>query len=119
MVSDIFGATSSKHETFADTWASLGYNVYLPELLVEPYNGEMDMGKIVASIKSQDFEVMKSRFEGVSKYLEEKGHKRFFVIGFCWGVWFAFKMSTLFDNIVAIGGMHPSLGVEQIFGGSP
>lgn len=37
---------------------------------------------------------MKSRFEGLSKYLEEKGHKNFFVISFCWGVWFAFKMAT-------------------------
>lgn len=26
-------------------------------------------------------------------------------------------MSTEFDNIIAIGGMHPSLGVEQMFGG--
>ena len=55
MASDIFGATSGKHEAFADTWASFGYNVYLPELLVEPYNGEMDLGKIIASIKSQNF----------------------------------------------------------------
>lgn len=54
---------------------------------------------------------MKSRFEGVLKYLEEKGHKRIFVIGFCWGLWFAFKMATQFDNIIAIGGMHPSLGL--------
>ena len=26
-------------------------------------------------------------------------------------------MSTLFDNIIAIGGMHPSLGIEQFLGG--
>ena len=69
------------------------------------------MEKILASIKSQDFEKMRSRFEGVLKYLEEKGHKRVFVIGFCWGLWFAFKMATQFDNIIAIGGMHPSLGL--------
>ena len=111
MVSDIFGSTSGQHEAFADTFATFGYNVYLPELLVEPYNGEMDMGKIVASIKGQDFGVMRARFEGLVKYLEEKGQKRFFVVGFCWGVWFAFKMACEFDHIVAIAGMHPSLGV--------
>ena len=55
LVSDIFGATSGKHEAFADTWASFGYDVYLPELLTEPYNGEMDMGKIVACIKNQNY----------------------------------------------------------------
>jgi dienelactone hydrolase len=46
------------------------------------------------SIKNQNFNVMKQRFVGVAKYLEEKGHNKFFVIGFCWGVWFAFKMAT-------------------------
>jgi hypothetical protein len=28
-------------------------------------------------------------------------------------------MAIEFDNIIAIGGMHPSLGLEQIFGGDP
>lgn len=50
-------------------------------------------------------------------YLEEKSHKHFFVIGFCWGVWFSFKMATLFERITAIGGMHPSLGIEKFLGG--
>lgn len=27
-------------------------------------------------------------------------------------------MATQCDNIIAIGGMHPSLGIEQIFGGN-
>jgi len=42
-VSDIFGATSGFHEAIADTYASFGYNVYLPELLTDPYTGEMNM----------------------------------------------------------------------------
>ena len=82
-----------------------------------PYDGEMDMGKIVASIKSQNEESMKGRFAVLEKYLQEKGSKKFFVIGFCWGVWLAFKLATQFDSIIAIGGMHPSLGLEQVFGG--
>lgn len=69
------------------------------------------------SIKNQNFNVMKQRFVGVAKYLEEKGHNKFFVIGFCWGVWFAFKMATQVDNIICIGGMHPALGLEHTFGG--
>jgi len=54
---------------------------------------------------------MKQRFTGVTQYLSEKGHKKFFVIGFCWGVWFSFKMAIDLDNIIAIGGMHPALGL--------
>jgi dienelactone hydrolase len=54
---------------------------------------------------------MRERFSGVAKYIEQQGFPKFYVIGFCWGVWFAFKMATEFDNIIAIGGMHPSLGV--------
>jgi dienelactone hydrolase len=58
MVSDIFGATSGYHEAVADTYASLGYNVYLPELLSDPYTGEMDIGKIMANIKGQNVKLM-------------------------------------------------------------
>ncbi len=94
MISDIFGATSSNHESFADTWASMGYNVYLPQLLVEPCTGDVVMEKIIATIKSQPFDIMRQRFVDFNKYLEEKGHKRYFVIGFCWGVWFGFKMAA-------------------------
>jgi dienelactone hydrolase len=60
---------------------------------------------------------MKGKFSALEKYLQEKGHKKFFVIGFCWGVWFSFKLATQFGSIIAIGGMHPSLGLEQVFGG--
>lgn len=38
IISDIFGATSGRHQSVADTFAELGYNVYLPEILVNPYN---------------------------------------------------------------------------------
>jgi dienelactone hydrolase len=49
--SDIFGANSSRHFSVADTYASFGYNVYLPELLVKPYALEViDMDKIMKVI---------------------------------------------------------------------
>lgn len=35
--SDIFGATSGRHRNVADIFASLHYDVYLPEILVTPY----------------------------------------------------------------------------------
>lgn len=30
IISDIFGATSARHQSVADTYSELGYNVYLP-----------------------------------------------------------------------------------------
>ena len=43
IVSDIFGATSGRHQAVADIFAAEGYNVYMPEILSPPYNGGMDM----------------------------------------------------------------------------
>lgn len=43
--------------------------------------------------------------------------KQFFAVGFCWGVWQAFKMAAKYDEFIAIAGPHPSLGVEKMFGG--
>lgn len=68
-------------------------------------------------IKHQDYNKMKERFLGLTKYLEDKEYHRFFIIGFCWGVWFSFKMASDVNNILAIAGMHPALGLENSFGG--
>ncbi len=55
LISDIRGATSGRHEAIADTWASFGYDVYLPQLLTEPHNAEMETPKIMESIKKQNY----------------------------------------------------------------
>jgi dienelactone hydrolase len=44
--------------------------------------------------------------------------QKFFCIGFCWGVWWAFRMSAKYDCFKAISGPHPSLGIEGALGGS-
>jgi len=65
----------------------------------------------MANIKGQDVKHMEERFAAVVKHLEENGLKRFFSVGFCWGVWLAFKLATQHEGFIAIAGMHPSLGV--------
>ncbi len=37
IVSDIFGAKSGRHRNVADIFASLKYNVFLPEILSQPF----------------------------------------------------------------------------------
>jgi dienelactone hydrolase len=52
VISDIFGATSGRHESVADTFAEFGYTVYIPEVLVNPYQGT---GDIMQCIKDQSW----------------------------------------------------------------
>lgn len=59
-ISDIFGATSGRHQSVADTFASFGYTVYLPEVLPTPYNGEGDIMKLITDVK---YEEVEARFQ--------------------------------------------------------
>jgi dienelactone hydrolase len=114
--SDIFGINSGRRKSVADIFASLHYNVYLPEVLVTPYNEHLGQS-IMENIKGQDQAIMSENFEKVRVYLETKGVKQFFAVGFCWGVWEAFKLAVKYDQFIAIAGPHPSLGVEKMIGG--
>lgn len=75
------------------------------------------MGPILDNIKAQPFDQLRNRFVELLKLLERNAINRFYCVGFCWGVWAAFKFATEFKQIGSIAGMHPSLGVEQLFGG--
>ena len=118
MVEDIFGIDSGRHRVIADYFASKGYNVFMPELLNPFYDGPLDMGAIVANIKGQDYEKMEINFSKVLGHIKSKGCEKMHCIGFCWGVWYSFKMSAKFDCFKAIACPHPSLGAEGIFGGT-
>lgn len=48
---DIFGIDSGRHKIVCDTYAALGYNVYLPELLDKAYVGEVNPPQIIQFIK--------------------------------------------------------------------
>ena len=51
-------------------------------------------------------------------YLHSQGINKFYSIGFCWGQWEAFKLAAKHEEFICIAGMHPSMGVEDIFGGN-
>lgn len=61
---------------------------------------------------------LREKYEKISEFISYRGFNKFFVIGFCWGAWFGFKMSAEYENIVAIVAAHPSFQVEGFFGGT-
>ena len=116
LIEDIFGAESARHRSVADTFAELGYNVYMPKILITPYEGPMELGLIMANITSQDWARMEARFKGLLELINEKGPKQFFAGAFCWGVWAGFKFASKFDGFKSFVGFHPSLGLCGAFG---
>lgn len=94
---DIFGAFTGRHQAIADTYANWGYNVYLPEILTEVYVGDASDGaKIVPYAQSLDHAKIRQNFFNLVSHIEKEGFKQYFAIGFCWGVWKAFALSTEF-----------------------
>ena len=63
IISDIFGAFSGRHLAVADTFAGLGYNVYIPEILENPYDGHKGSVKDIIKAQSQ------KRMNGIFKHL--------------------------------------------------
>lgn len=115
---DIFGTESGRHRTLADTFASFGYIVYLPELLDPVYQGSIeDMPKLLEALQKQKIATIKSRYERLSQHIKAEGADQVLAVAFCWGVWAAFRVSADFGNIKAIAGIHPSLNVENFYGG--
>jgi dienelactone hydrolase len=76
-----------------------------------PYIGEEDFSAIIANIKDQSVEGMEATFNKVTTHLKSHGFEKFLCIGFCWGVWFAFRMAAKYDCFKAIVGPHPSIGL--------
>ena len=76
----------------------------------------MDMPKILENIKSQDWNQMEARFIALKEYLAQNGHKEFYAISFCWGVYANFKLACKHEGFKAIAAMHPSLGASGLFG---
>lgn len=74
------------------------------------------MPKIIQKVKEQNWEMMEARFKALHEHLTEKGYKNLFGVGFCWGVWAAFRLAIRYEGFIAFCGMHPSLGICGLFG---
>lgn len=95
MFSDIFGAESGKHRSIADTYACLGFKVYLTQFLDPPYEGSIEeLAKIYEVVQMQKVATVRARFETLLKHIKEKKCNKVLAAGFCWGAWAAFKMSA-------------------------
>lgn len=114
---DIFGMESSRHKSVADAYAGIGYNVYLPKLMLKPYVGEIDFPKMLACCKSEPASAMKPRLLKLLKHLEGKGHPKVFGAGFCYGIYIAVKLAADLDNFIALAGFHPSFHLEPMIEG--
>jgi dienelactone hydrolase len=94
IITDIFGAFTGRNQSIADTFANWGYNVYVPEILSEVYKDDLTREKILPYIKGLDQVKMRATFASLIAHLESEGHEKYFAIGFCWGVWKAFRLAT-------------------------
>ena len=106
MFSDIYGIYTGRHFSVADSYADLGFNVYVPQILTNPYDSQ---GSIIDCIKSQDYNRMVKRFTDLLFYLNDKGFREFYSNGFCWGAYIGFKFASKFNGFKAFAGCHPSI----------
>ena len=64
-------------------------------------------------------ESLKTKYEKLSAHIKaETGSVTFLAAAFCWGAWAAFRMSADYNNIRAIAAVHPSLNIENFYGGN-
>lgn len=60
---DIFGIESGRHKIIADTYAALGFKVYLPEFLEPVYKGSIeDVPKILEVVQQQKIDKIKTKY---------------------------------------------------------
>lgn len=119
MFEDIFGIDSGRHMAVADTYAKLGFKVYLPQLLQPAYNGSIaDVPKIYQVVQQQVVDKIHAKYEKLRNHLKDEGVEKVFAAGFCWGAWAAFRLSKQFGGIIAIAAVHPSINVQLFYGGT-
>ena len=67
-------------------------------------------------LQRQDHKKCDELWQQARAAIEKDGHKQFFVVGFCWGVWKAWELGSKDDGFVSIVGFHPSIIAEKLFG---
>lgn len=122
VISDIFGADTSRHAGVCDTLAeNLECVVVMPDLhrgdgLVPDHLGKPEMYE---QVKRHPIEDVQRDLDEIYAKLSKEDVTSIGLIGFCWGAWVVFHESTRCadERLRAGANFHPSLGIEQVFGG--
>mmetsp|Transcript_109386 Transcript_109386/g.244426 ORF Transcript_109386/g.244426 Transcript_109386/m.244426 type:complete len:268 (-) Transcript_109386:34-837(-) len=131
IASDVWGWSSGRVRAIADYVASsLGAYVLVPKLLDQPaleggcngdglppdFSIETRQTDFMKWIKKHSWSSLQARVEAVFAHLEGK---KVGMVGFCWGGWLLCHASALSKSVLCGVIAHPSVGLEQLFGGSP
>ena len=121
LIYDIFGLTGGRTKDLADTIASFGYTVVVPDPLKGDYWKEdaplgPELFAWMAQKKLDDFEMYFQNF--LLLELAEREKTEFAIIGSCYGVWVAARLAAICKELKVLVGFHPSLQVEELQGGS-
>lgn len=92
LIQEIFGVTPSLCSA-ADRWASLGYNVVVPDLFSRVQAGiqldptvEAEFARGIQLMQSMNESLTLGDLETARQWLQQKiGHERIASLGFCWG----------------------------------
>lgn len=69
-------------------------------------------------MSQQKVATIKAKYEKLTAHIKSQGSETVLAAGYCWGAWVAFRLSADYNNIRAIAGVHPSLNVENFYGGN-
>lgn len=131
MVPDVWGWKGGRCRAIADHVAStLGVYVVVPKLLNTPaleggtdgdgippdFNIQERMKDWIKWVQQHPWSVLKPKVDAILKHLEGK---KIGMTGYCWGSLLLCHASALSPSIVCGVCPHPSIGIEQAFGGSP
>ncbi|GBG34015.1 Carboxymethylenebutenolidase-like [Hondaea fermentalgiana] len=124
LLNDIFGIATGRHVGVADTIAEgLGCTVVGPDFFRDDKLGHDQVGTpaMMEFIKRHPLKDLQADLDKVYAWLKPEEVDSIGLLGFCYGAWMVFQESTrLADPRIKAGAnFHPSLGIEQVHGGSP
>lgn len=111
----------------ADYFAATGMVVVVPKILCPPLHGGVDGDGVGPSAPREEYppwmrsfawQDLRNKIASYIAFLRSMGVTKICMVGFCWGSWVVFKATADFPDISAVAAVHPSLQVEEAFGGS-
>eukprot|EP00747_Dinoflagellata_sp_TGD_P165063 gnl/TRDRNA2_/TRDRNA2_185862_c0_seq1.p1 gnl/TRDRNA2_/TRDRNA2_185862_c0~~gnl/TRDRNA2_/TRDRNA2_185862_c0_seq1.p1 ORF type:complete len:281 (-),score=40.28 gnl/TRDRNA2_/TRDRNA2_185862_c0_seq1:127-969(-) len=134
MLPDVWGWNGGRTRALADDFAKKGFNVFVPKLL-PPFEGGTDGDGLPPTFDvtvrggelGPQFKGPWSAQENLPKMqkvvaaMRTAGVKKFGALGFCYGAWVGFHLSSTIsgDEFVCGVSAHPSVHIEGMMGNKP